>query len=367
MDAVFLKELTLENFRNFALCELTFHPRFNIIAGRNGMGKTNLLEAVYFFGALRSFRTTVRRELVGHDAFEARARATFGAQSYGMVCELLLGANQRKLKIDGKTASAASEHFSKLPMVLFHPAAMDLVQAGPDARRRFLTRALFQAVPAYPELHRGYQRALASRNELLKQKSLDHRVISSFDRQLAHLGGRIVDARETFVSQLRPIFKRSFEEISEGLDAEILYRPKIAGDEDAYLGALSRSLGRDAGRGYTSLGPHADDLEIRIGGKPARKFGSQGQQRLTVLALKIAETRALSQATGRIPLLLLDDVSSELDRGRNKLLFEFLAKEGGQVLITTTHTDHILIREDRKDFEVEDGKIGSPQSPQASS
>lgn len=357
MDAIFLKDLILENFRNFALCEVDFHPRFNIIAGRNGVGKTNLLEAVYFFGALRSFRTTVRRDIIRHDASAARARATFGAQSYGMVCELLLGPNERKLKIDGKGASAASEHFSKLPMVLFHPAAMDLVQAGPEARRRFLTRALFQAVPAYPEIHRDYQRALASRNELLKQRSFDHRVISSFDSQLARLGGTIVANREQFVSQLKSIFKRSFEEISEGLDADIVYRPRLSGDEDCYLKALSQSLGTDIARGFTGLGPHADDLEIRVEGKPARKFGSQGQQRLAVLALKIAETRALSQATGRIPILLLDDVSSELDRGRNKLLFEFLAEEGGQVLITTTHTDHILIREDRRDFAVEGGTL----------
>ncbi len=357
MESVFLKELVLKDFRNFALCEIDFHPRFNIIAGRNGMGKTNLLEAVYFFGALRSFRTSVRRELVRHEAISARARATFGSESYGMVCELLLGPDERKLKIDGKTASAASEHFSKLPMVLFHPAAMDLVQQGPQARRRFLTRALFQALPAYPDLHRSYQRALASRNELLKHRSLDHRVVVSFDEQLAHLGSKIVKNRERFVAELQPLFKRSFEEISEGLEADIRYRPRTASDEEAYRGALRDSLERDLARGYTGPGPHADDLDILIEGKPARKFGSQGQQRLVVLALKIAETRALSQATGRIPILLLDDVSSELDRGRNRLLFEFLAKEGGQVLITTTHTDHILIRERRKDFRVEDGTV----------
>ncbi len=357
MKRVHLGELELLNFRNLRSIKLNPHPRFNIVSGRNGMGKTNLLEAIYLFGALRSFRTSTRGDLILHGTEETRLRAVFLGAPAGLRCEISLGHDSRKVRADGKPISIKGGHFRSLPMVLFHPATMSLVQGGPKERRLFLDRALFQAEPNYPSLHRDYLRALASRNRLLKQRPVDRRALSPYNLQLAELGTGIIKAREQFLEALAPLFEDAFSTISLGSKAKITYQPKVQGEKEHIVKALEESISLDQARGYTSLGPHGDDIQIEIGQRAARKFASQGQQRMIALSLKVAETHALTKATERIPILLLDDVSSELDREKNRQLFDFLAGVGGQVFITTTHLDHILLDEDRADFEIENGEL----------
>ncbi len=357
MDRVELKRLKIKNFRNLERLELEPNRRFNIISGHNGMGKTNLLEAIYLLGALRSFRTSTRAELLRYDTATASIEGTFGGAAAGLVCEISLGHDKRRVRVDGKAISTSGGHFRSLPMVLFHPATMGLVQSGPDARRRFLDRALFQADPGYPSLHRDYGRALVSRNRALKQSPVDQRTLDSFDPQLAELGAAMITKRAELVNALLPRFEEACNQIGAGLAGAIEYKPKVRGGRDELGEALKKRLPLDAARGYTSVGPHTDDLQIHLGGHAARKFASQGQQRMIALSLKIAETNTLAEAAGRIPLLLLDDISSELDRERNRKLFEFLDGVGGQVFITTTHLDHILIGSDRCDFAVENGVV----------
>jgi DNA replication and repair protein RecF len=357
MESVHLGELELVNFRNFKTLELSPGARFNILSGSNGVGKTNLLEAIYMFGVLRSFRTTSRRDLILSGQDEARARGTFLGALAGLSCHIAITHTSRTVRADGKTVSATGGHFRSLPMVLFHPATMGLVQSGPDGRRRFLNRALFQAESDYPALHRDYIRALSSRNRLLKERSPDHRALSPFDEQLADLGAQIMAARERFLAELLPHFLKAFEKISLGLEAKLSYKPKVEGGREEILAALENGLAGDVQRGFTSVGPHGDDFQIDLGALSARKFASQGQQRMLALALKIAETNVLAKATDRIPILLMDDISSELDRDRNRELFSFLASVSGQVFITTTHLDHILIEEDRVDFQIQDGSV----------
>ena len=201
---------------------------------------------------------------------------------------------------------------------------MALVQTGPDTRRRFLDRALFQADTTYPGLHRDYTKALRSRNKLLKQTPPAKDAIAAFDGQLSSIGARISEKRAGIVETMGPFFKEAVDKIGVGLDVIASYRPKVDGGEEEILDALANRLELDLIRGYTSVGPHADDVEIEVDGRPARKFASQGQQRMIALSLKIAETNVLARATNRIPVLLLDDISSELDRDRNQQLFEFL-------------------------------------------
>jgi DNA replication and repair protein RecF len=246
-------------------------------------------------------------------------------------------------------------------MVLFHPSTMGIVQDGPGERRRFLDRALFQADGVYALLYRDYLKALASRNILLKKPFSEQKAISYFDPQLADLSAKIVEKRRRFIEKLGPCFIEAFGRVSDGLLAEVTYLPKVEGDKQEILLELRRKLETDKKRGFTSTGPHADEINIEIEGRPARKFASQGQQRMAALAMKIAETNALTDLTGRIPIMLLDDVSSELDRDKNKKLFEFLDSAGGQVFITTTHLDHILIERDRADFSVKYGEISPMQ------
>ncbi len=360
MGRVQLDELSLVNFRNIATTRLQPGPRFNVISGVNGSGKTNLVESVYLLGALRSFRTSTRSELLRSGTEVARVRGVFGEINAGLTCEMTLSAGGRKMRVDDVQVAPDGGHFRSLPMVLFHPGNMEMVQGGPDVRRRFIDRALFQAEPGYPQLHRSYGRALASRNRILKDPNPDRRALEPFDVQLANLGAEIVRSRARFIEAMSPVFEEAVSQISGGNTSAMVYRPRVDGDEESLVRELAKALPRDTARGYTSVGPHADDVGFHVDDLDTRKYASQGQQRTVVLAAKIAETRVLTEATGRVPLLLLDDVSSELDRERNRKLFDFLATGGGQVFITTTHRDHIHIpADDRSDYEVKEGGVTS--------
>lgn len=357
MDRVQLDELNIVDFRNIRRANLKPGARFNVVSGLNGSGKTNLIESIYLLGSLRSFRTRRREELIGRDAEAARVEGVFGQISAGMTLEMALSSEGRNVKIDGSNVLPGSRHFRNLPMVLFHPGNMELLQGGPEVRRRFVDRALFQAEAAYPDHHRAYGRALASRNRLLKERSPDLRALHPFDNQLAIIGEKIIGMRRSFVERISPLFSEAVRQISGGNVGVIGYRPKVDGKAADIEAALGRAFMRDVARGFTSTGPHGDDLTFEVDGLDARKFASQGQQRTVVLAAKIAETRGLEASSGRTPLLLLDDVSSELDRDRNRQLFDFLSGVGGQVFITTTHSDHIVVDEDRVDFSVSNGKV----------
>lgn len=356
LPTVQLEALSLTEFRNISRLSIEPGPRFNVVSGRNGSGKTNLVEAIYLIGALRSFRTTTSRDLVRHGAAEAGVSGVFGGAAAGLRCEVQIGERGRRARVDGKAPRADGGHFRDLPMVLFHPGHMELVQGGPDARRRFVDRALYQADRTYPAEHRAYLRALASRNRLLKAEKPDERSLEAFEAQLASHGARIVAARDRFTNKLAPLFSEALAEVSLESGGSISYAPSVR-DEAALAAKLADERRGDLARGFTSAGPHTDDLEIEIKGRSARRFASQGQQRTAVLAAKIAETRALAAATGRTPLMLLDDVSSELDDARNESLLAFLAGVGGQVFITTTHRKHVVVAGERVDFAVEEGAV----------
>jgi DNA replication and repair protein RecF len=357
MNSLHLSHLDLAHFRNIDSVSLNPIKRFNVISGENGSGKTNLLESIYFFSILRSFRTLFRNEIPQEGFQESSFKALFGGAVAGLSMDVLLNATGRHIRIDGKELSSINDHFSLLPMVLFHPANMVLLQGGPKERRRYMDRALFQSVRSYPSILSDYNRALMSRNRLLKDRSVSRSLLSPFDVQLASLGSAIVNARSDFVDRARPIFSNAVDLIGQGVTGEMSYRPNLIGDETVFLSCFEQTVNRDMERGFTSRGPHSDDLTVTINCKSARRYASQGQQRIAVLSLKIAEVVTLSEVTGKIPILILDDISSELDRERNRALFSFLSDVGGQVFITTTHLDHVLLSDERKDFFISKGEI----------
>ncbi|MFO8073767.1 MAG: DNA replication/repair protein RecF [Polyangia bacterium] len=352
-----LEKLVVSNFRNLVAVDIDPHGELNVVLGENGMGKTNLLEAVYLLGALRSFRTSSRREMIRHGVEGTKVTGTFGESSAGMNCEVSIGRGGRRVRIDGKNESVVKEHFNKLPMVLFHPGNMTLAQGGPSERRRFLDRALYQARPAYADAHQTYRRALRSRNRLLRDRPGDSRSQRPFEAQLAESGSRIVGMRAEIVEGMKAFYRGAFARMSGSGEAGIEYRPSLSGSERDFEEAIEEGRAADEQCGHTRLGPHADDLELEVEGRSARRYASQGQQRAVVLSLKVAEAKELARVTGRIPLLLLDDVSSELDSGRNRRLFELLTEVGAQVFVTTTGEEHVAVDGERKVFELVGGEV----------
>jgi len=351
--------LRQQGFRNLAPLAFEPGPHFNVIHGDNGAGKSNLLEAIYYLGALRSFRGAKSEDLIGLESDTALLDATIEGGTAPHKLRVELGRSQRRrLQLDGKRPRSSSVWHHTVQMVLFHPGDLVLAAGAPDRRRAFLDRMLEQIDPIYRSTLGSYEKALRSRNRLLKHESIDLRSVRAYDAILSKAGAVVGQARARLVDDLAPRVIRAFEEVfADDTPLGVGYLPRVEPTEEAIADALERAFDKDRARGFTTDGPHGDDLELRLHEVGARHHGSQGQHRTIVLALKTAELELLSERTGRVPILLLDDVSSELDRSRNRRFFEVLSHAGGQVLLTTTHPEFILLENDRVDFQVEAGRV----------
>lgn len=244
----------------------------------------------------------------------------------------------RAARLDGKAIRDPDELFGGLATVAFTPDDLAVVKLGPDGRRRMLDRAVQNRHPQHLADARDYLRALRSRNQLLRQRA-DPALLAAFDEPLVKTGARIRQRRAEVLGEIEPHAKKAFLEIARG-EADLELRLSVKDtSEEALRESLAERLRRDTERGFTSTGPHADDLALAIGEKAARTYASQGQSRAVVLAFKIGEIENLRQKQGRAPLLLLDDVSSELDPERNGFLMAYLAQLKGQVVLTTTDRD----------------------------
>jgi DNA replication and repair protein RecF len=350
-----LAALQLQNWRNISNALVELHPRFNVFAGDNAQGKTNLLEALYFLGTLRSFRATRTEELVGFGQSEALIKARVERGGISRVLEVVVRAGQRRARVDGKAVRAAVDWFGGFNAVLFAPEDLRLPKGSPQARRRFLDRAIFNAQPAYLKTAQSYEKILRSRNAILREARLQEELLETYDERLATVGEEIQRARSAYVTQVQSRYSAAYESITRsGVRALMSYAP-AAPDAQSIREALVRDRRKDQARGFTSSGPHAEDLDLTLDERAARLYGSQGQLRALVLALKIAEIQHLESVLGEAPVLMLDDVSSELDPQRNKYLFDFINEIRCQCVITTTDSAHILLGEDRKDFQVVKG------------
>jgi DNA replication and repair protein RecF len=354
-----LRVLRAHGFRN--LQSLVFEPgsHFNVIHGDNGAGKSNLLEAIYYLGALKSFRGARTDDLIALDSDRAVLGATFEGGPAPQKLQIDVGRSQRRqLQLDGKRPRSTSVWHQAVRMVLFHPGDLVLAAGAPDKRRAFLDRMLEQMDPIYSSMLTSYEKALRSRNRLLKDERTDRRSVRAYDAILAKAGAVVGQARRRLIEDLAPRVVRAFSDVFAGdTPLGVRYVPRVEPTEEAIADALERAFDKDRARGFTADGPHGDDLELRLHEVGARHHGSQGQHRTIVLALKTAELDLLSERTGRVPILLLDDVSSELDRSRNRRFFEALSHAGGQVFLTTTHPEFILLENDRVDFHVEAGRV----------
>lgn len=368
--ALRLTRLALRGWRNLADLDLSPGARFNVLGGDNGQGKSNLLEAIYYLGALKSFRLAGREDLIGRDRDQALVAARFDASPAPITTKVRLDRRKaRALSFEGKRPRSTAAWVSSLQMVLFHPGDLALASGSPEGRRGFLDRILEQLDPTYARTLASYGKALRSRNRLLKREDGDRRGVTSYDALLASAGAVVGQCRARLIEELAPLAESAFEEVAgQELPLSVAYRPRVEPEVEAIREALARSLQKDFARGFTAEGPHGDDLSLTVhADRGARHHASQGQHRMMVLALKVAELEVLSRRVGRVPILLLDDVSSELDKTRNRRLFAYLDRLGGQVFLTTTHPELIRLEGSRTDLLVREGHVeaGHVEAPEA--
>jgi DNA replication and repair protein RecF len=354
---VFLREIGWAGFRNLETCKVELDARFNVFEGDNGQGKTNLLEAVYWLATLRPLRATRLQELIrfGERRCAVEGRVELDGLEHRLEARIEDG---ERICLREQKACRPGDYFGALAVVLFTPDDVGLVRGPPGDRRRYLDRAVFTGRPAHLGDVLAYQRALAARNELLRTSD-DAELHASFEAALAAPARRLSAARATYLERLTPHFVEAFRGITGGAGVPTLtYRPSLPVSSEAELAAhWASERERDRERGFTGKGPHADDFGLGLSDRSARLYASQGQQRALVLALKIAEIRLLEAFFGLTPVLLLDDVSSELDAERNARLFELLHGFRGQVLITTTEARHVRTPGAARELRVEAGRV----------
>lgn len=338
-----LERLELSHFRNYETLSLDVAPGLNLLVGENAQGKTSLLEALYLLGTSRSFRASQESELLHWGAGAGRVHARLRRDD-GVPRELEIrwsrgerGSLTREVLRNRLPVRRLSDFLSEVPLALFVPGDLALVQGGPQGRRRYLDLLLCKLYPAYLGALARLQQILRQRNELLRRRPVPTgRDLEPWDRQLAAAATAVAARRAAAVVDLGREADACFRHLSD-LPGELAlsYRPSGPLGEDEFLAELESRRRDEVLRGTSLLGPHRDDLELRLEGRSLRRFGSQGQQRSAALALRLAEARFLGSVSGEGALVLLDDCFSELDPGRRGRLLEILG-EWRQVFVTTT-------------------------------
>jgi DNA replication and repair protein RecF len=341
-----VQSIAVRDFRGYERASARLGAAITVVCGPNGAGKTNLLEALYFGCTGYSCRTSNERELVRFGAHNLRVIVT--TVHDGDTHELAVGfapGQPKRMSVDGASVERLVE-VSQRPLVsVFLPDRLELIKGVPALRRAHLDRFVTALWPSRALARRNYAQALAQRNALitrLRAGAGDMHTLVAWDLQLARSGIALMDDRRRAVEAISGRFAELTALLGLDTQPEISYRPRSrAEDEDGLTAELREHAQRDIERGFTTHGPHRDDLAFLRAGRDLRAFGSQGQQRIALLALLLAERDALGALHGAPPLLLLDDVMSELDAQRRAALVELLHRRGGQVLITTTDAEHV--------------------------
>ena len=335
-----LKELSLQNYRNIRQADFTPCPELTVICGKNGQGKTNLLEAVWLLTGGKSFRGAKDAELIARDqpfsVLEAETETSDGQQN-----QIYLTVGGRDTPRPGRTAKRngvdlgrASALAGSFTAVVFEPGNLSLVKGSPEGRRRFLDAALCQLYPGYLAAWRRYARLLTQKNALLKHYERTPgaaQMLDVFDEELARYGQELTLRRMDYMKRLRPLATANYRDISQGSEGlELVYQPSF-GDK-GLLETLRESRKADLKAGFSTAGPHREDFAVLMDGQPAKLFASQGQQRSAVLSLKLAEASCAQEITGEHPVMLLDDVLSELDATRQEYLLTRMRQK--QTIVT---------------------------------
>ena len=309
-----LTEFTAVDFRNLQQVRLEPSSRFNIIEGHNGAGKTNILEGIYLLSSLKTFRPGTNSDFVRFDTSGAEIRAIVEHQETTRTLRMSITPKGRKIWVDGKVVRKASAALGQLTVVLFAPEDLALSKGSPSGRRKFLDRAIYHRWPSSLDTFKRYAATLKQRNALLKADG-DDSLLDIFDEQLAQQAFAVLTWRRKYLTLYAPILTETVRMVTDGeLAGAIQYDSSKGCDSvEEWLRLYHRVRRQDRARRTTTCGPHVDDLSLTIGNHSAKLYASQGQHRALVLAMKIAEIRLLQNELGYSPVLLLDDVSSELD------------------------------------------------------
>lgn len=367
-----LKSLRLKHYRNYDQVELETRSKVNLFIGPNAQGKTNLLESIYVMALTKSHRTTKDRELIQWNEEATHLHGLIERKYGDCQLDLSLSHQGKKAKINGLEQKKLSNFVGAFNVVMFAPEDLEIVKGSPSVRRRFLDMEIAQVQPAYLHHLLQYQKILVQRNNLLKQLQskggkLDEAMMDVWNGQLADHGSKIMKKREAFIYKLLKWAEQIHSGITNGREQlRIVYTPSLDTDSsqdqamlfNQFMVKLSHVKEQEIRRGATLVGPHRDDLAFYINDKEVQTFGSQGQQRTTALSLKLAEIELMNEEVGEYPVLLLDDVLSELDQFRQTQLIETFQSRV-QTFITTTGIESVHL--DRLDdvciYDVLEGSV----------
>jgi DNA replication and repair protein RecF len=365
---MYIKEIKLHNFRNYETLSLNFSKGINIIYGKNAQGKTNLLESIYVLGITKSHRSVIDNFLIKEGSNYLSIKGIIQKKKFPTTLEFYLS-NNKQLKIDGEKINKVSDYISNMNLIIFYPEDLEIIKGSPSVRRRFINLELSQLYNGYYTLLNDYNRLLKMRNDYLKQieknKKYDENYLCILNNYFIDKGVIISKMRKKFINLLNDKSSIIFKNIT-GLDGfHIQYNSNIDTSSDnkeelksAFANKLSKIFKSEIKLKATLIGPHRDDFDFYLNDKNLKQYGSQGQQRIAVLSVKLAEISIFKEYTGTTPILLLDDIFSELDSKKKNNLLKYI-KNNIQTIITTTDLSTInkKIIEKSKLIEIENGKI----------
>lgn len=351
-----LKELTIINFKNIAEAQLSFTSGFNCFVGKNGVGKTNILDAVYHLSMCKSFFNLPDLQNIRHDEpfFVVQGKYDREGEEVNIYCGVKRG-QKKTFKKNQKVYEKLSEHIGLLPLVMISPEDVTLIEGGSEERRKLIDGIISQCDHIYLHNLIRYNKTLIQRNSLLKSSAgrfLDPEALEVWNEQLAEYGEAVMARRITFLEEFRQVFQTYYEALSLGREeVELVYKQSV--EKGRLLEALHGALEKDRMLTYTSVGIHRDDLVLNIGKYPVRKTGSQGQKKTFLVALKLAQYDWLYRRSGIKPLLLLDDIFDKLDTDRVNQIVKIVGGEKfGQIFITDTNREHIdeILKNQQTDY-----------------
>lgn len=341
-----LKDLSLVNFKNYKGIELSLNPKINCFVGNNGQGKTNLLDAIYYLSFCKSFLNSIDSQNINYDESFFMIQGTYSRENKEEQIYCGIKKGQKKIfRRNKKDYEKLSDHIGFLPLVAISPSDSTLINDGSELRRKFIDGIISQYDSSYLEALLSYNKALTQRNALLKyffkQRTFNQDQLDGWDIQLVKYGTVIFEKRNALIANLQPVFQKYYLQISGGKEiVQLVYQSQL--EEGDFESQIKAATANDRRKLYSTVGIHKDDLLFQIADRPIKKFGSQGQQKSYLIALKLAQLELLKNAVGVDPILLLDDVFDKLDENRVAHLLELVnSNQFGQIFLSDTHPKRI--------------------------